>query len=79
MYHSALELQAIADARQEELRNERYCTASTCGTPRFFSSMRCHFGLALISAGEAIADRRPSRPSATLRTAPTSSASRLAS
>lgn len=79
MYHSTIELQAIANARQEDLRNERYCTASTRATPRIFASMRRNVGLALISAGEAIADRRPSRSIATLQTAPTASTSRLAS
>lgn len=79
MYHSAIELKAIAEAHQEDLRNERYCTASTRSTPRFLSHMRRNVGLALISAGEAIADRRPSRPSASLQTTPTASASRLAS
>ena len=78
MYHSAIELQAIADAHQEDLRNERYCTASTRATPRLLSTMRRNVGLALISAGEAIADRRPSRPSTTLQAAPASSASRFA-
>ena len=76
---ATIELQAIANARQEDLRNERYCTASTRATPRIFASMRRNVGLALISAGEAIADRRPSRPIATLQTAPTASTSRLAS
>ena len=79
MYPSVIELQAMANARQEDLRNERYCTASTRATPRILASLRRNVGLALISAGEAIADRRSSRPSASLRTAPAASTSRLAS
>ena len=79
MYYSSIELQAIADARQDDLRNERYCTASTRATPRFLASIRRNVGLAMISAGEAIADRRPSRPSATLGTTPAASTSRFAS
>lgn len=79
MYYSAIELQAIADARQDDLRNEKYCTASTRATPRFIASMRRNVGLALISAGEAIADRRPSRPGATIKATPAASTSHFAS
>ncbi len=79
MYHSAIELQAIAEAHQEDLRNERYCKASTRGTPRFLASVRRTLGLALISAGEAIADRRSARPRANLKSVPAASTSRLAS
>ena len=79
MYHSAIELQAIAEAHQEDLRNERYCKASTRSTPRVLTSVRRNLGLALISAGEAIADRRPARPRANVESAPAASTSRLAS
>lgn len=79
MFHSDIELQAIADAHQEELRSERYCTASTRGAPIFLSNVRRYLGLALIWAGETIAGRRPSRPNPNLQTAPASSSSRFAS
>lgn len=79
MYHSAIELQAIVDAHQEDLRTERYPSASTRATPRLISSLRRYLGLALISAGETIADRRPARLNANLEPVPASSASRLGS
>jgi hypothetical protein len=80
MFHSDIDLHAIAEAHQEELRNERYASASTStrATPRLVSRLRRNLGLALISAGESIADRRPSRTRPNLEIAPASSGSRFA-
>lgn len=79
MYHSAIELQAIADAHLEDLRNERHRTAATRSTPGILAGMRRNVGLALIAAGEAIADRRSPRPSIASRTPSAASTSRLVS
>jgi hypothetical protein len=79
MYQSTFELEAIAEARQEDLRNEQYARASTRFTPGLVSRVRRNLGLALISAGESIADRRPAHSHANLEIAPASGGSRFAS
>ena len=69
MYHNSIDLQTIARAHQEDLLDSSARVHLGRLTPSLFTRGRRGIGLAMIAAGERLADRRSRRP------APSSAAS----